>query len=123
MEHQLWKLIVAVLGSLNKRHGPPRYRFSDQDIVKVYYWSVICDRPTAWACQRRNWPLHLRQRPLPSPATMSRRLRSQSVMSLLEKMEQRLAYDLDYLRRWSLWLDVKPICQTVWKTVSDKNAY
>ena len=41
----------------------------------------------------------------------------------LEKMEQRLAYDLEYLRRWSLWLDVKLICQTVWKTISDKNAY
>jgi len=41
----------------------------------------------------------------------------------LEKMEQRLAYDLEYLRRWSLWLDVKLICQTVWKTMSDKNAY
>ncbi len=41
----------------------------------------------------------------------------------LEKMEKRLAYDLEYLRRWSLWLDVKLICQTVWKTLSDKNAY
>jgi putative colanic acid biosynthesis UDP-glucose lipid carrier transferase len=41
----------------------------------------------------------------------------------LEKMEQRLAYDLEYLRRWSLWLDVKLICQTVWRTFSDKNAY
>jgi putative colanic acid biosynthesis UDP-glucose lipid carrier transferase len=41
----------------------------------------------------------------------------------LEKMEQRLAYDLEYLRRWSLWLNVKLICQTVWKTFSDKNAY
>jgi putative colanic acid biosynthesis UDP-glucose lipid carrier transferase len=41
----------------------------------------------------------------------------------LEKMEQRLAYDLEYLRRWSLWLDMKLICQTVWKTFSDKNAY
>jgi putative colanic acid biosysnthesis UDP-glucose lipid carrier transferase len=41
----------------------------------------------------------------------------------LEKMQQRLAYDLEYLRRWSLWLDVKLICQTVWKTFSDKNAY
>ena len=41
----------------------------------------------------------------------------------LEKMEQRLAYDLEYLRRWSLWLDLKLICQTVWKTISDKNAY
>ena len=41
----------------------------------------------------------------------------------MEKMEQRLAYDLEYLRRWSLWLDVKLILQTVWRTVSDKNAY
>ncbi len=41
----------------------------------------------------------------------------------LEKMEQRLAYDLEYLRCWSLWLDLKLICQTVWKTFSDKNAY
>jgi putative colanic acid biosynthesis UDP-glucose lipid carrier transferase len=41
----------------------------------------------------------------------------------MEKMEQRLAYDLEYLRRWSLWLDVKLIMQTVWRTVSDKNAY
>uniref|UniRef100_A0A7V6A3V5 Undecaprenyl-phosphate glucose phosphotransferase n=1 Tax=Desulfobacca acetoxidans TaxID=60893 RepID=A0A7V6A3V5_9BACT len=41
----------------------------------------------------------------------------------LEKMEQRLAYDLEYLRRWSLWLDVKLICQTVWKTFTGKNAY
>ncbi len=41
----------------------------------------------------------------------------------LEKMEQRLAYDLEYLRRWSLWLDVRLICQTLWKTLTDKNAY
>ena len=41
----------------------------------------------------------------------------------LEKMEQRLAFDLEYLRRWSLWLDMKLICQTLWRTVSDKNAY
>jgi putative colanic acid biosysnthesis UDP-glucose lipid carrier transferase len=41
----------------------------------------------------------------------------------LEKMEQRLAYDLEYLRHWSLWLDVKLICQTVWRAFSDKNAY
>jgi len=41
----------------------------------------------------------------------------------LEKMEQRLAYDLEYLRRWSIWLDLRLICQTIFKTVSDKNAY
>lgn len=90
MEHQLWKAIVALLWPVNKRRGPGRYRFSDEEIVQVYYWSVIWDRPTAWACQRRNWPVHLRQRTLPSPPTMSRRLRSQSVVALLTKLEQRV---------------------------------
>lgn len=91
MEHQLWKVIVALLGSLNKRRVPPRNRFSDEEIVGVYYWSVIWDRPTTWACQRRNWPVHLRRkRVLPSSSTMSRRLRSQSVVALLTGLEQRV---------------------------------
>ena len=41
----------------------------------------------------------------------------------MEKMAKRLAYDLEYLRRWSLWLDVKLICLTVWRSILDKNAY
>jgi Transposase DDE domain len=90
MEHQLWKAIVAVLLSLDKPRTPTRFDFSDEDIVKVFYWSVIHDRPTSWACRRRSWPIHLRQRPLPSPATMSRRLRSPSVVALLDALERRV---------------------------------
>jgi hypothetical protein len=90
MEHQLWKAIVAVLLTLDHCPTPTRFDFSDEDIVKVYYWSVIGDRPTAWACQRRNWPIHLRKRPLPSAATMSRRLRSPSVIALLGALERRV---------------------------------
>ena len=44
MEHQLWKAIVAVLKMLCKRPKPTRFDFSDEDIVRVYYWSVIHDR-------------------------------------------------------------------------------
>ena len=90
MEHQLWKAIVALLASLNKPRGSAYCRFSDEDIIRVYYWSVIWDRPTAWACQRRSWPVQLRQRALPSPPTMSRRLRSPSVVGLLKELEQRV---------------------------------
>jgi hypothetical protein len=90
MEHQLFKAIVAVLLTLDKPRTPTRFDFSDQDIVKVYYWSVICDRPTSWACRKRHWPIHLRSRPLPSPATMSRRLRSPSVVALLDALERRV---------------------------------
>jgi Transposase DDE domain len=90
MEHQLWKAIVALLASLDNPRTPARYNFSDEDIVKVYYWAVISDRPTSWACKRKNWPLHLRKRPLPSPSAMSRRLRSPSVIALLDTLERRV---------------------------------
>jgi Transposase DDE domain len=90
MEHQLWKAIVALLPDEGKKPAPTRYDFSDEEIVKVHYWSLLWDRPTLWACQRKNWPLHLRKRRLPSPATMSRRLRSPSVIALLDALERRV---------------------------------
>jgi hypothetical protein len=90
MEHQLLQSIAAVLTRVSKERKRTVCDFSDHDIVKVYYWAVISDRPTAWACRRQNWPLHLRKFPLPSPATMSRRLRSSSVRVLLDAVEQRV---------------------------------
>ena len=42
----------------------------------------------------------------------------------LDKMEARISYDLDYLRRWSLWLDLWIIVRTIKVTIMrDKNAY
>jgi hypothetical protein len=90
MEHQLWKAIVALLLTLGTPRTPARFDFSDEDIVKVYYWAVIHDRPTSWACRRENWAPHLRRRLLPSPATMSRRLRSPRVVGLLDALERRV---------------------------------
>jgi hypothetical protein len=90
MEHQLFQAIVAVLDALDKPRTPTRFDFSDADSVKVFYWSVICDRPTCWACSKKHWPIHLRKRPLPSPATMSRRLRSPAVVALLNALERRV---------------------------------
>ncbi len=90
MEHQLWKAIVAVLADLHKPRTPARFDFTDADIVAVYYWAVIHDRPTCWACRKDSWPIHLRKRPLPSQPTMSRRLRSPSVVALLDALERRV---------------------------------
>ncbi|GAB5379922.1 MAG: undecaprenyl-phosphate glucose phosphotransferase [Aliiglaciecola sp.] len=41
----------------------------------------------------------------------------------VNKMVKRVEYDLDYIHRWSVWLDVKIILATVFKGFINKNAY
>jgi putative colanic acid biosynthesis UDP-glucose lipid carrier transferase len=41
----------------------------------------------------------------------------------LDKMEARIQYDLDYLRNWSLWLDLWIIVKTVKVVLTRENAY
>lgn len=90
MEHQLWKMIVALLAELDKSRVRREAAFPDRRIAAVYYWSVLHDRPVCWAVQRGNWPIVLRRQPLPSNTTMSRRLRSRSVQRLLQALEERV---------------------------------
>jgi IS5 family transposase len=106
MEYQLWLSILAVLASFDKVRTP-HCDFADDKIVSIFYWSVIHDRPIRWACQSRNWPLHLRGRPLPSESTMSRRLRSRSVLRLLSTLEHRLVAPKDPGLFWII--DGKPL--------------
>jgi hypothetical protein len=89
VEHRLWLSIVAVLRSLDKACRA-RSGFTDQRIVEVYYWAVLHDRPTCWACEKINWPPWARRHRLPSAPTMSRRLRARRVRALLDAMEQRV---------------------------------
>ncbi|RJX69713.1 undecaprenyl-phosphate glucose phosphotransferase [Vibrio sinensis] len=41
----------------------------------------------------------------------------------LEKMEKRIEFDLIYIRKWSLWLDIKIIFLTIFKGFISKTAY
>ncbi len=41
----------------------------------------------------------------------------------LDKMAARVQYDLDYLRNWSLWLDLLIILKTIWLVFKDTRAY
>jgi hypothetical protein len=82
-----------MLATLDKPVTPARFDFTDEDIVKVHYWSVLHDKPITWACQMKNWPIWRRRRacgPLPSEATVSRRLRTPSVRQLLHRLERRV---------------------------------
>ena len=64
----------------------PRVQHSDARIVLTFLWAVVQQRPISWACRSRHWPPHLRHHALPSPATMSRRLRRREVLQLLATM-------------------------------------
>lgn len=41
----------------------------------------------------------------------------------VDKMAKRVEYDLEYIHRWSVWLDLKIIFSSIVKGFSDKNAY
>jgi hypothetical protein len=107
MEHQLWKAIVALLTSLGKSRKRRTKDFNDHDIVKVFYWAVTHDRPMSWACQAPHWPIHLRRWPLPSPGTLSRRLRTATVVALLDALEQRVVAPKEPGLFWMI--DGKPL--------------
>lgn len=84
------ELLVFLLGLVSKLDGaqarPVRGAYSDLDILAVLLWAAVCDRPISWATQRRHWPLCLHRRPLPTPSTMSRRLRRPEIHALLEAL-------------------------------------
>ena len=90
MEHQLWKEIVTVLDRIDKPGPEPHEKFSAGIIVMVWLWAVLHDRPVSWACLAAAWPVYARRQRLPSPSTMSRRLRSESVRQLLARIEYRV---------------------------------
>jgi putative colanic acid biosynthesis UDP-glucose lipid carrier transferase len=41
----------------------------------------------------------------------------------VEKMRERVQFDLEYLSHWSPWMDVKIIFRTLWVIARDQNAY
>jgi putative colanic acid biosynthesis UDP-glucose lipid carrier transferase len=41
----------------------------------------------------------------------------------LERMEQRIACDHQYIREWSFWMDVKILAKTLGVVVAQRNAY
>jgi hypothetical protein len=106
MEAQLLRAIVAAVIELAKRKRSCE-GFGDVDIVRVFYWSVIHDRPICWACDRRNWPLYWQRKQLPSNTTMSRRLRTPRMLALLTTLEQRFTKPSEGGLYWII--DGKPL--------------
>lgn len=107
MEYERWKAVNAVLATLVQFRKRTSQKFSDARIVQVFYWAVICDRPISWACHRKNWPIWLRRELLPSSPTMSKRLKSASVVALLDAMDRRVIAPKEPGMFWMI--DGKPL--------------
>lgn len=88
MERELWTALYRFTVTFDKPWG--RWRYSDGDIVGVYLWAVIHDRPTRWATDPRAWPDDLRPTWLPTQSTLSRRLRRSETVELMTRVEQHL---------------------------------
>jgi lipopolysaccharide/colanic/teichoic acid biosynthesis glycosyltransferase len=44
-------------------------------------------------------------------------------LDVIEKAYRRVEHDLEYIRKWSLWMDMKILALTAWKLLRDENAY
>jgi hypothetical protein len=88
MEDELWMELYRIIMDSGKGKRRKRQRFADREIVLVYLWAVLHDRPVCWACQRRNWPTDSPLRAVPSDSTMSRRLRTGGAQAILDLAER-----------------------------------
>jgi len=107
MEGELWRQVYALAKRLGKASGVIRGRFLDVEIIAVYLWSVLHDRPVGWACKRANWRGRCPMKCLPSPSTMSRRLRAEGVQRLLCDVEKELLHQRP--ASWCRFIDGKPL--------------
>jgi hypothetical protein len=107
MERELWELLLHLLTRLCNRW--PRGRFGDEEVLAVYLWAVVHDRPVSWACDRGHWPSDLIRYPLPSQPTMSRRLRTASVEQLMNSLEDQLLAISAVKYLWVRVIDAKAL--------------
>lgn len=85
MERDIWKRLVLAINRLE----PTRLRnavYTDREILAVFFWAALHDRPISWACRRANWPMQAWRRKLPDQSTMSRRLRRPDILELLRRV-------------------------------------
>ena len=81
--------MVLVTRVVPARCGP-RFTFNWHDILLTYLWAVLQNQPVSWACRSQHWPAELCATRLPTPATMSRRLRCPEFGALCERLLRHL---------------------------------
>lgn len=107
MEDELWKTLRTMVLRLAEGRQRRGQQFSDARIVLTLLWSALHERPICWACRPRSWPRGHRPTRLPSPATMSRRWRTENVQTLMHRVHERIRQRMP--RSCCKWIDALPL--------------
>ena len=92
MNRHIWRTMVSAVRSADRR-VPRTGRspvFTDQQVVKMYLWSVWHDRPLLWACDRAHYNGWYRPRQLPSVSQFCRRMKTTRIQAMLEAVNEYL---------------------------------
>lgn len=84
MEGQVWDIVESLLGSVESVGR--RFRYGNEEVLRVVLWAVLHDRPMSWACQAENWAPALRPARLPHPSTISRRWRTPQIAEEMDRV-------------------------------------
>lgn len=91
MERELWPQIYHLVMARGTPIRQAGVTFQPHLLILVLLWAALHDRPLGWACREANWSTTvLRPAALPSPATLSRRLRSIAVGVLMRGLAMQL---------------------------------
>jgi hypothetical protein len=104
MDRELWTIVLAAIkraARVVERLGR-RPTYADWLIVAMYLWCVWHDRPLCWACDRTHYGSLFRPRKLPSVSQFTRRVKSDTVQQILQRVHDELSEpgvmtDLGYL--------------------------
>ena len=88
MDHDQWRLVAALVRRAAASLPRPTRRFDypDAQIVGMYLWAVAHDRPMCWACDAAHYTPSWRPRQLPSVSQFHRRVRTDRVRQILQRV-------------------------------------
>ena len=108
MERELWPRLYHLIMEVGQTLRLIDVSFRRHIIVLVFFWVALHERPVKWACNPRHWSTTtLRPGRLPSPSTLSRRLRRVDTAMLMRALVERLCQGED--PRLIALIDGKPL--------------
>ena len=108
MERELWPRLYHLIMEVGQTLRLIDVSFQPHIIVLVFFWAALHERSVKWACNPRHWSTtSLRPARLPSPSTMSCRLRRVDTAMLMRALVERLRQGED--PRLIALIDGKPL--------------